>query len=44
LPDTHESSNERVAIWAFKLWKLWKQGNLKILDGHDVSLGGEAKV
>jgi hypothetical protein len=32
-PDTHEGSNERDVFMTLKLWELWKQGKLKILDG-----------
>jgi hypothetical protein len=41
-PDTHEGSNERDCYMTFKLWELWKQGKLKILDGHDVPMGNDA--
>jgi hypothetical protein len=34
--DTHEGSNERDVYMTFKLWELWKQGELKIIDGHEV--------
>ena len=34
-PDTYEGSNERDVYMTFKLWELWKQGNLKIIDGHE---------
>jgi hypothetical protein len=33
-PDTYEGSNERDVYMTFKLWELWKQGNIKILDGQ----------
>lgn len=36
-PDTHEGSNERDCYMTFKLWELWKQGKLKILDGNEVT-------
>ena len=35
-PDTYEGSNELDVYMTFKLWELWKQEQLKILDGHDV--------
>lgn len=35
-PDTHEGSNHRDVYMTFKLWELWKQGQLKVLDGHCV--------
>lgn len=37
-PDTHEGSNEADVFMTFKLWELWKLGQLKVLDGHDVLL------
>lgn len=36
-PDTHEGDNENDVHMTFKLWELWKQGQLKILDGHEVA-------
>lgn len=36
-PDTHEGSNESDVYMTFKLWELWKQGGLKILDGNIVA-------
>jgi hypothetical protein len=33
--DTHEGSNERDVYMTFKLWELWKQGKLKIIDGNE---------
>jgi hypothetical protein len=33
---THEGSNERDVYMTFKLWELWKQRRLKIIDGHAV--------
>jgi hypothetical protein len=33
-PDTHEGSNERDVYMTFKLWELWKQQKLKVLDGQ----------
>jgi hypothetical protein len=35
-PDTHQGSAERDCYMTFKLWELWKQGKLKILDGQEV--------
>lgn len=35
--DTHEGSNRRDVHMTFKLWELWKQGELKIIDGHERS-------
>jgi hypothetical protein len=36
-PDTHEGSNECDVYMTLKLWELWKQGKLKILDGQEVA-------
>jgi hypothetical protein len=33
-PDTYEGSNERDVYMTFRLWELWKQGKLKVLDGQ----------
>jgi hypothetical protein len=33
-PDTHEGSSERDVYMTFKLWEAWKQGKLRIIDGH----------
>ncbi|MBN9615368.1 MAG: hypothetical protein BGO25_03185 [Acidobacteriales bacterium 59-55] len=33
-PDTHEGSTERDCYMTFKLWELWKQGTLKVIDGY----------
>jgi hypothetical protein len=33
-PDTHEGSAERDCYMTFKLWELWKQGTLKVIDGY----------
>jgi hypothetical protein len=35
-PNTYEGSVECDVYMTFKLWELWKQGKLKILDGNDV--------
>jgi hypothetical protein len=35
--DTHEGSNQCDVYMTFKLWELWKQGKLKIIDGHERS-------
>lgn len=36
-PDTYEGSAERDVYMTFKLWELWKQRRLKILDGNRVA-------
>jgi hypothetical protein len=36
-PNTYEGSNQNDCYKTFKLWELWKQGKLKILDGHHVA-------
>ena len=33
-PDTHEGSNRTDVYKTFKLWRLWKQDRLRILDGQ----------
>jgi hypothetical protein len=33
-PDTYEGDNERDVYMTFKLWELWKDNRLKILDGQ----------
>ena len=33
-PDTHEGNNRTDVYRTFKLWKLWKQKRLRILDGQ----------
>jgi hypothetical protein len=35
-PYTYEGSNESDVYMTFKLWELWKQGRLRILDGQYV--------
>ena len=35
-PDTHEGSNQRDVYMTFKLWEAWKQGTLRIIDGHEL--------
>lgn len=32
--DTHEGCNRLDCVTTFKLWKLWKAGRLKVLDGN----------
>ena len=31
--NNHEGSNQRDVYMTFKLWELWKQHKLKVLDG-----------
>ncbi|MGH8279672.1 MAG: ribonuclease H-like domain-containing protein [Gammaproteobacteria bacterium] len=35
-PSTYEGSNEADCYMTYMLWRLWKQGELKILDGQSV--------
>ena len=35
-PNTHEGSNRTDIYMTFKLWRLWKQGRLKALDGKQL--------
>jgi hypothetical protein len=43
-PSTYEGSNECDCHMTFKLWELWKQGKLKVLDGHNVPRGDGDRV
>jgi hypothetical protein len=35
-PKTYEGGNECDVYMTFKLWELWKQGKLTVIDGHRV--------
>ena len=35
-PDTHEGSNRADVYMTFKLWRLWKQNRLRIVDGQHI--------